>query len=83
MEQLGLNTPGARSRLHGGQSGEYLSCSLGNSRLIRFVLLVQGQHRSHGVAKDSSSGGGVDSQLLTLEIIDSGYLWWHHCQERV
>ena len=32
-------------------------------------------------SKDTSSGGGVDSQLLALEIIDSGYLvWWHHCQ---
>ena len=40
-----------------------------------------GQHRSHGVAKDTSSGSGVDSQLLALESIDSGYLWWHHCQE--
>ena len=49
--------------------------------MIRFLLLVQEQHRSHSVAKDTSSGGGVDSRLLALEIIDSGYLWWHHCQE--
>ena len=49
--------------------------------MIRFLLLVQGQHRSHGVAKDTSSGGGVNGQLLTLKIIDSGYLWWHYCQE--